>query len=98
MDNLKAFIPLLARANKATVTAAVNWVSTNVALGLFHVQIGAEWQTLAATAVLAILHGVVVYFTPNKVQRPDGSYMTVDHHTIADAINASLSDPQPVSK
>lgn len=63
MDNL---LPLLASMNKATVTTAVTWLSTNVALGLFHVSVGTEWQTLAATLAFAVLHGVVVYLTPNK--------------------------------
>lgn len=63
--DLKGLLSEAAKFNKATAVTVVSFVAANVLLPLFHVSIGPEWQTLIATALFAIVHGVVVYQVPN---------------------------------
>lgn len=68
--DLKGLLTRAATFNKATAVTVVAFVGANIALPVFHVSIGPEWQMLLATGLYALVHGAVVYLTSNRPAPP----------------------------
>lgn len=62
----KALLAKLASVNKANVAAGVAFVSVNILIPVFHVNLGPEYIVLIDTLGFAAIHWVAVYMVANK--------------------------------